>query len=577
MIIDYIGLRNIKSFGNNRQVISFNKEKPELILLTGRNGSGKSTIQESIDLAIFGKVRGKNKKNITLSSLPNRINKDLSVDISFKNMKGQDIYMKKEISPTNFEISVNNVPYTNRFNLMNDKEKENLIGFNHDTFKSFISMSINDFLNFIQLQKVDKRNLLNKLFNLEKIDSYLSIAKDLLKNILKAIESADTKIDNNLITIHNYTTTINNSLETEKQTKEEKEARIKKDAEGIISTLNEEKKEIKKLNENYSTVEVKLQELKNKISILNSEKQLINNSIIRIDEKIKIFEEGKCPMCETNLTDHNHKVELSEFHKEIDILKNKTLNIEEQIKLLKIEGSTILQNRTTIINNRNEKIKKYNTLKDKLTALKEEYKFVTNTENLNLTVEELKKSINNLKLENESLEEEKIEHRKKKETYEKLVDLLDEDGVRSEIIKSIVKPINKYVSKILSDLDFNYKVILDDEFNAKIFDRGIEEIDSETLSNGEIKIVNIVIALSYIKMIRTIKNVNILFLDEVFVSLDSEYIELLLRLLKNMSVELGLNIIIIHHGMSEVDLTYFDRMIKVTKNAFTNIEDTLLK
>jgi DNA repair exonuclease SbcCD ATPase subunit len=576
MIIDYIALKNIKSFGNNRQVISFNNDKPELILLTGRNGSGKSTIQESIDLAIFGKVRGKNKKNITLSSLPNRINKSLSVDIGFKNMKGQNILIKKDISPNNFEISINNISYTNRFNLMNDKEKENLIGFNHETFKSFISMSINDFLNFIQLQKVDKRNLLNKLFNLEKLDSYLSIAKDLLKNIIKSIDNIDLKISNNISTINSYTITINNSLKIEQQTKEEKEFKIKNEAGVILNKINEEKVNIKKLNEVYSETEVKIQEIKNKITILSEELKINNNSIIRIDEKIKIFESGKCPTCETSLVDHDHKIELSNFHKEKDLLNEKNIKLESQIKKLKTEGSLLLQDRTTNINNRNNKINIYNDLKNKLSILKEEYKSIT-TEKTNMTVEELKKTIENLKNENQELEIEKVEIKKRKDIYEKMVDLLDENGVRSEIIKSIVKPINKHVSKILSDINFNYKVVLDEEFNAKVFDRGIEEIDTETLSNGEMKIVNIVIALSYIKMIRTIKNINILFLDEVFVSLDSEYIELLLKLLKNMSSELGLNIIIIHHGMSEVDLTYFDRMIKVTKNMFTNIEDIKLK
>ena len=67
MIINSLGLKNIKSYGNNRQVITFDNKNPQLILLSGRNGSGKSTILEAIDLALFGKVKGKNKQQLFLT------------------------------------------------------------------------------------------------------------------------------------------------------------------------------------------------------------------------------------------------------------------------------------------------------------------------------------------------------------------------------------------------------------------------------------------------------------------------------------------------------------------------------
>lgn len=75
-------------------------------------------------------------------------------------------------------------------------------------------------------------------------------------------------------------------------------------------------------------------------------------------------------------------------------------------------------------------------------------------------------------------------------------------------------------------------------------------------------------------MIRSIKNVNVLFLDEVFVSIDPEYIGLFITLLKKLSKELNLNIIIIHHGISEVDLSLFDRIITLSNKMFSNITDS---
>ena len=41
MIIKSISIRNFKSFGNNKQKITFKVDEGELILLTGDNGEGK--------------------------------------------------------------------------------------------------------------------------------------------------------------------------------------------------------------------------------------------------------------------------------------------------------------------------------------------------------------------------------------------------------------------------------------------------------------------------------------------------------------------------------------------------------
>ena len=39
-------------------------------------------------------------------------------------------------------------------------------------------------------------------------------------------------------------------------------------------------------------------------------------------------------------------------------------------------------------------------------------------------------------------------------------------------------------------------------------------------------------------------------------------------------LELNLNIIIIHHGISEVDLSLFDRIITLSNKMFSNITDS---
>ena len=49
MIINEIGIRGFKSFGNNEHVFKLDEEKGQLILLAGRNGSGKTSFISSFE------------------------------------------------------------------------------------------------------------------------------------------------------------------------------------------------------------------------------------------------------------------------------------------------------------------------------------------------------------------------------------------------------------------------------------------------------------------------------------------------------------------------------------------------
>ncbi len=62
--------RNICSYGNKLQEFTFS-DKPELILVEGKNGSGKSSIKEALTISLYGKSAVRKTKDI-----PNRVNKN---------------------------------------------------------------------------------------------------------------------------------------------------------------------------------------------------------------------------------------------------------------------------------------------------------------------------------------------------------------------------------------------------------------------------------------------------------------------------------------------------------------------
>ncbi len=90
-------------------------------------------------------------------------------------------------------------------------------------------------------------------------------------------------------------------------------------------------------------------------------------------------------------------------------------------------------------------------------------------------------------------------------------------------------------------------------------------------STGEQKLTNISILIPYLKLIRTKKHINILFLDEVFSSVDIENIQRILSLLKSFANEYNINIFVVHHAVLNEEM--FDRILKIEKNVFSSITE----
>ena len=108
MLISELGIRGFKSYGNNEQILKLNTEKGELILLVGNNGAGKSSLLDSFDYTLYGKVRGRKKRWATLSTLPNRINGELLNRVKFIS-NGVNVEVKRGISPSVLELWENGV------------------------------------------------------------------------------------------------------------------------------------------------------------------------------------------------------------------------------------------------------------------------------------------------------------------------------------------------------------------------------------------------------------------------------------------------------------------------------------
>lgn len=561
MLISEISIKGYKSFGNNPQVLKLNTQKGELVLLVGSNGNGKSSLLESFEYCLYGKVKsGKSKKWHKLSTLPNRINNELLNTIKFIS-NGTHIEVQRGINPGTLKLIENEMENDRAGKSNLDEKIENYIGIDIETFKSFISMSINDFKNFISLSNEEKQLLLDKLFNLEVINILNNILKDLNKSNKLQLTRYDSEISTLNESIDSIKRSIQKSIEKEKLD-------IQSEIDKIKEEMEDKKADYQKLKEKVDKIKAKEKEIKEDIDKEREQYINVQNDIKSVDKDINLYNSGKCPVCKTDFdNDHFHSLKdtLLEKKKSLEEIK---LEIENNIKLVK-ERQTKLQKMSedtnSAFNDITYLLRNYKMQIDKLQSQKDR-----ESGSSNQNVVEFENTIVELEDRKSGSQENSAICKDKELYYKELSKIFSEDGVKRTIISGIIKPINHFITENIKKMGLPFQVQLDETFTAEIKHLG-SPIEHDSLSTGETKRINIAILIAYLKLIRTKKHINILFLDEVFSSIDIEGIESILDLLKDFAFNYNINIFVVHHAIMNQE--YFDRIIKVNKDVFSTIEE----
>lgn len=561
MIIEEIGIRGYKSFGNNEQVVKLNTERGELVLLVGNNGNGKSSLLESFEYTLYGKVKsGKSKKWHKLATLPNRINGEMLNRIKFR-AKGTEVEVKRGINPSTLELIENGVSNERAGKSNIDEKIEDYIGMDIETFKSFISMSINDFKNFISLTNEEKQLLLDKLFNLEVINILNSILKELVKNNKVRMASLDSEINTLNESIQSIQRSIDKAIEKEKENTQSEIDKIKAD-------MDSKKDEYATLKEKVQKVKEKDKELSEELDTEKRQYIILQTDIKGVQRDIDLYDSGKCPTCATPF-DSDHFISLRQTLVDkksgLESLKGELESNIRNIKEKQTKLSDISDKVNKAFNDINYFLKNCKAQIEKL-ELKKTKEDGKASENIN----EFYKTIEGLE-DKKVLSSENMSVSKEKELYYKeLNKIFGEDGVKKSIIAGIIKPINHFISENVKKMGLKFEVQLDETFTAQVKHLG-SVIDHETLSTGETKKINISILVAYLKLIRTKKFINILFLDEVFSSIDLEGIESILILLKSFANDYNVNIFVVHHAL--LNQENFDKILRINKEVFSNIEE----
>jgi len=394
MIPIYLKINNFIS--HNDSEIDFTKFNVALILgsfsndLDRSNGSGKSSILESILWVLFGKSRHKKKDGIVKKD-----KKSCKVKFIFEveNNKYRIVRVRdKVISETDVVLEVdNNGQWKNiscDTNTLTDDKICGIINLNYEVFLNSVYFKQNDISLFAEAKPNERKDILKALLKMDKWDIFQRSAKDKAKILLSKIEdktnnlvSIDTiedniykceneikDIQNKLLKCNNEFTIINNDV-MNKKLKYETVSIESQNAPEILKKTIREYNDTKsktgniniKINENYDIIKTNqniISNIQQKIKSLNDKiklKQNINlpelqNKIVngKIKEKMMkehmlhlekdIVAEQKCPTCRKVVSKYEIK-NLKEYRqKELNNLKLR--HIELRNKLLKAEQKT---------------------------------------------------------------------------------------------------------------------------------------------------------------------------------------------------------------------------------------------
>jgi DNA repair exonuclease SbcCD ATPase subunit len=549
MKITKIEWRNFSSYGNRTQELNLGNDS-SLFQVLGENGAGKTSISQVIAFGLYGKVEGKKLKDI-----PNRINGNAWTRITLDHL-GSSVVVERGLDPNLFRLLIDGKELDQAGNrTLQDYLTDDILGIPYYVFNNTISLSINDFKSFIKMIPQDKRGIIDKIFGFHILNQMREILKsetrkikEVLDNLTGKLHSLDGSIKNSVAEMNNLINEI-----------EEESVALIDDLTGKIATFENLQKMHSQKGEEFRKNEDELnQKTRNTNSLLIDAQSKLRD----LERKLKLYDLNICPTCESSLdTDFHHTME-STMLDEKNSVETKISEIEGTLNELRILESSYAATRSDLI-------EKGMKIKNKLETIQTDLRLLKSKKG-DKQAQSLQRIIDTLTQDHENAISQKIKEEEKHNWLKTIDEILGEKGVKQMAIRTILPSLNSEILELLRRMNLSYQVIFDEEFNALIYHMGIE-IPSQTLSTGEMKKVDFVVLVAIMKLMKLkFSSINLLFLDELFSSVDPDGVHSILDILKTVSSDLSLNIFVINHAPMPHEI--FDWKLEVTKkNNFSSI------
>ncbi len=559
--------RNFLSTGN--QFIEVDLAKAPSTLIIGTNGAGKSTMLDALCFSLFNRAF----RDIKKEQLVNTINQnDCEIEVEFET-SNKKYKVIRGIKPNKFEVYCNdvllnqdasNVDYQNML-------EQNILKCNYRAFCQVVILGSTSYEPFMHLRARYRREVVEEILDIRVFSHMDLLLRQKQGELSKAVVDVRHRYD--LMT---------EKYELQKKHFEEIQNRDNTD----IEDRREQLKENEQSNYEYTQ---KLQLLNEKIistkaeiwgseKVFKKEKELdkletkIEHKLEKQKRDVEFFEKNdNCPTCTQPIDLRFKQTEIYEGKKKISELEEGLQQLsaemgktQEQIKQYKAVEKKLndLDIQVAKINTSISEINRHSNRLDTEIA-----KLENTDNNSNAIQKELEQIKEDLKLVN--VEKNKAVEEKKYIDIAR--EILNDTGVKANIIRKYVPIINNLINQYLQSMDFFVNFQLDQEFNETIKSRFRDTFNYNSFSEGEKLRIDLALLFTWrtIAKMKNSTNTNLLILDEIFdSSLDGQGTEDFFKILKTLTNE---NTFIISHK-GDILFDKFTNIIKFEKyKNFTRI------
>lgn len=510
-----------------------------ITVIRGATGEGKTTILSALVWGAYGKnLKGKSDVNTWEKYRPKNYN-GTKVEIYF----GKDGKTHKITRCLKYKGEVNGAKGKDRLIYEIDavEVSEKNKGEIQALINADLGMSYSLFMNsilfgqgmkrLIQESSSDKKDLFEEIFELEYISKARDIAKGYYTEALREYNEISQKyssskekkqsIQRMLDDLKKQANHVKNDLSSRVKVLEKKlsllaKAKKENELKETVTYKNRIEQRIQEARDNQKELLNKINDAKKKTRVSLEEfigviiKLLkrgdIKNSLKRLMEVKKAFGDierlqDKCSKLADKISNYRDKLE------ELRDQEYEANKVQRDIDLTKAEIKKLLSEKKAGVNM--GLIKKYktqlSTLSDKLQAIESEME----------------------------------EKRSKVDNYKWVIDdPLGNRGIKAFLFESSLDILNETLESYSEVLGFSILFYIDiqgvkKDFNTQIIMDGIE-VSYEELSGGQKTLVNIAMAFAMNEVMTKAKGINIAFLDEVFENLSSEYVDLVIGLIRKI-------------------------------------------
>lgn len=599
ILFNKIRIENFLSVGNEPVELQYNDG---INIITGANldkedstnGIGKSTIVEALYFALFGTtLRDIKVKEISNYSSSGRclvtlwftVDDGDAVDeyIIERSANPSKVHLTKNGEATaenSGDITKSTIAKTNQF-------IQQLIRANQEVFYNSVIMSANNAIPFMAQRKLDKRKFLEGILGLGVFGDMSTLCRQSYNDCKQDHSIYYTKQQENQLILNKTS----DDFAQYKSRKKIKIANLKEridstkqqidDIKSQIKTLEKEIESLKQID-SVSDIDKKLSKLSKQIDDIKKSKHVNIYKREELDKKIAQYEAlpdvcSECNRPTTQKVKTDFKKIIKKLIKEkeqleIDFDTNYDYSsLEESRADLKNDRDQIIQHRNDLTHKkstRNSLLKSAKTKAIDIQNLVNDIKHLNDDDDTFIkTINEYKEKISIIKL-----DVNKLEHRLKILNTVKFV--VSEEGIRSFVVKKILKVMNGRIDHYLKKLDANCTLTFNEYFNETLINEKGRECSYHNFSSGEQKRIDLAVLFTFQDLRRLQSNVilNIAIYDELLdSSLDNKGRENVMKILNERSFKYNERIYIVTHRPDAVEHVSGDVIFVEKENGVTRI------